>query len=96
MMTAPDDAVPIVQANLIELTAELRRTQRPQRIRSQDGGELVIVQAEDYDQMHEALEIANSLLQSMADIAAGRTISDDEAQALFKAKIQQAGSRVVG
>jgi PHD/YefM family antitoxin component YafN of YafNO toxin-antitoxin module len=90
-MNTADEAVPIAQADLIELSAEIRRTRLPRRITQPGAGDLILLEARAYDELQEA--IANALLRGADEVAAGRTISDDEAQATFKAAIAAAAPR---
>jgi PHD/YefM family antitoxin component YafN of YafNO toxin-antitoxin module len=92
-MNTADEAVPIAQADLTELSAEIRRTRLPRRIAQPGAGDLILLEARAYDELQEAIAIANALLSGADEVAAGRTISDDEAQATFKAAIEAAAPR---
>jgi PHD/YefM family antitoxin component YafN of YafNO toxin-antitoxin module len=89
-MSAAEDAVPISEADLVQLSAEIRRTKRPKRIKQRGVEDLIILGASDYEEMQEAIDVAAGLLRGEADVAAGRAHSHDEAMALLQKRIEAA------
>src|SRR5918911_763721 len=84
------DTVPISHTSLVDLAVEIGRTGRP-KVLTRDGvGELIVLPLREYEQLREAMEVASALLRGDADVAAGRVVSNDEAQDLLRASIKAA------
>jgi PHD/YefM family antitoxin component YafN of YafNO toxin-antitoxin module len=87
---AVQDAVSISEADLAHVSAEIRRTKRPKRIKQRGVEDPIILGARDYEELQEAIEVAAGLLRGEADAAARRVYSHDEAMALIQERIEAA------
>src|SRR5687767_11878053 len=90
MMTTVDDAIAIGEARLPELASEVQRTGRPRILAGIGGADLILLPLAHYEELIEAVDIATGLLQGTADIAAGRVVSNVEAQEFLRAAIRDA------
>ncbi|MGH2350762.1 MAG: hypothetical protein ACRDJN_04010 [Chloroflexota bacterium] len=88
--TTPIETVPIAETSLMQLAEDIRRTGRPKVITGEGTGDLVMLPLADYEDLRESLEIMAGLLRGEVDIAAGRLLSNEDAQRIFRATIQAA------
>jgi hypothetical protein len=86
----PPESQDMESADLETLAEELYRTRRPRRLRARSAGDLVVLTVPDYQEMAEALAVAEGLLRGHADVAAGRTLSTEQADSLLRQHIAAA------
>jgi PHD/YefM family antitoxin component YafN of YafNO toxin-antitoxin module len=85
-----EDVVAISEADLLALSDEIRRTERPKVITRDGAADLVVLSVAGYEDLVEGLEVARGLLRGEADVAAGRVHTHEEAMAYFRAGLDAA------
>lgn len=86
-MNLAEDLVDLAQADLKQLSVEIRETGRPKLVTRDGVGDLVLLPVADYEELKDSLEIAAGLLRGEQDLAAGRVSGNDAVQQRLRARI---------